>query len=84
MIRMLVIVLVLAALIGALGYAMSLHSGYVLIAYQGLRYESTLWVFLGVLLLILVALVLIRWTLRLLYVSGRTVNPWSRFHPQGR
>lgn len=84
MIRMLVIVLVLAALIGALGYAMSLHSGYVLIAYQGLRYESTLWVFLGVLLLILVALVLIRWTLRLLYVSGRTVNPWSRFHRQRR
>jgi HemY protein len=84
MIRALVILLVLAVVIGGVGYAMSLHSGYVLIAYQGFRYESTLWVFLGILLLILIALVLIRWVLRLLYVSGRTVNPWSRYHLQRR
>ncbi|GGJ96259.1 heme biosynthesis HemY N-terminal domain-containing protein [Pseudomonas matsuisoli] len=84
MIRVLVIVLVLAAIAGALGYAMSLHSGYVLIAYQGFRYESTLWVFLGLLVAILVALILIRWLLRALYVSGRTVNPWSRYHRERR
>ena len=78
MIRAFLYVLLVVAAAAALGMAVVEHSGYVLIAWKGLRYESSLWVFL---LLIAAALLLLwatRWLLRLLFVSGGVVNPWSR------
>ncbi|VXB15372.1 Heme biosynthesis protein HemY [Pseudomonas sp. 8AS] len=74
------ILLLLLAVTGAtlLGLAIVEHSGYVLIAWKNFRYESSLWVFL---LLVLLAWLLVRglrWLWRLLNVSGGLLNPWSR------
>ncbi|MWV14542.1 heme biosynthesis protein HemY [Pseudomonas sp. L-22-4S-12] len=74
------ILLLLLAVSGAtlLGLAIVEHSGYVLIAWKNFRYESSLWVFL---LLVLLAWLLVwglRWLWRLLNVSGGLLNPWSR------
>ncbi|PWB32706.1 heme biosynthesis protein HemY [Pseudomonas sp. SDI] len=61
-----------------LGIAVARHSGYVLIAYDTFRYESSLWATLG----LLVAIVLVLWLLRVLVgivlTSSGVVNPWSR------
>lgn len=61
-----------------LGIAVARHSGYVLIAYDTFRYESSLWATLG----LLVAIVLVLWLIRLLVgivlTSSGVVNPWSR------
>lgn len=74
------ILLLLLAVTGAtlLGLAIVEHSGYVLIAWKSFRYESSLWVFL---LLVLLAWLLVRglrWLWLLLNVSGGLLNPWSR------
>jgi HemY protein len=68
-------VIVVAALIGV---AISEHTGYVLIAYQNFRYESSLWATLGLLLVIWLVVFVIRALLGLLTTSGGVVNPWSR------
>ncbi|WP_297846204.1 heme biosynthesis protein HemY [Pseudomonas sp.] len=68
-------VIVVAALIGV---AVSEHTGYVLIAYQNFRYESSLWATLGLLLVIWLVVFVIRALLGLLTTSGGVVNPWSR------
>lgn len=83
MIRATLLLLLVVAAATLLGLAIAEHSGYVLIAWKGLRYESSLWVFL-----LLVALSgLLLWGLRrlwrLLGVSGGLLNPWSRRN-QGR
>ncbi|HSX70261.1 MAG TPA: heme biosynthesis HemY N-terminal domain-containing protein, partial [Pseudomonas sp.] len=78
MIRAVLLLVLVVAAATALGVAVAEHSGYVLIAWKGLRYESSLWVFL---LLIALAVLLVwglRALLRLLLVSGGLVNPWSR------
>ncbi|MDG9922460.1 MULTISPECIES: heme biosynthesis HemY N-terminal domain-containing protein [unclassified Pseudomonas] len=78
MMRAALLLILVVAAATALGLAIVEHSGYVLIAWKGLRYESSLWVFL---LLIVVAVLLLwtlRWLVRLLLVSGGLVNPWSR------
>jgi HemY protein len=72
---LLFIAIVVAALIGV---AIAEHSGYVLIAYQNFRYESSLWATLGLLLAFWLACVLIRFLIRLVLTSGGVVNPWSR------
>ena len=59
-------------------------SGYVLIAYRGLRYESSLWMFLAILLALWLLVWLVRRLLSLLVVSGALVNPWSRRHRRRR
>lgn len=61
-----------------LGMAIVEHSGYVLIAWKGLRYESSLWVFLLLIGLLLLLVWTLRWLLRLLLASGGLINPWSR------
>jgi len=68
-------VIVVAALIGV---AVSEHTGYVLIAYQNFRYESSLWATLGLLLVIWLVVFVIRALLGLVATSGGVVNPWSR------
>lgn len=77
-IRLLLIVLVAAAAIAGLAWAFAEHAGYVLIAYKGFRYESSLWAFLAVLAVLWLVLLVVRLLLRLVFVSGGVVNPWSR------
>ncbi|MCY1276268.1 Protein HemY [compost metagenome] len=77
-VRVLLVVLLLAALAAGLVWAFSAHAGYVLIAFKGFRYESSLWAFLAVLAVLWLLVYLIRLVLRLVFVSGGVVNPWSR------
>lgn len=68
----------LAILVAALlGLAVAEHAGYVLIAWKGFRYESTLWVFLALGAALWALLYGIRLLLGLMGASGRLVNPWS-------
>ena len=78
MIRAVLLLVLVVAAASLLGLAIVEHSGYVLIAWKGLRYESSLWVFLLLVALLLLTLWLLRWLTRLLLVSGGLVNPWSR------
>ncbi len=73
---LLVVVAIVVATL--LGIAVARHSGYVLIAYDSFRYESSLWATLG----LLVGIVLVLWLLKaligaVLHSTG-VVNPWSR------
>ena len=61
-----------------LGIAVARHSGYVLIAYDSFRYESSLWATLGLLVALVLLVLLVRYTLRLVFTSSGVVNPWSR------
>ena len=74
-------VIVVAALIGV---AISEHSGYVLIAYQNFRYESSLWATLALLVVIWLVVFLLRALFKLLTASGGVVNPWSRYNRSRR
>lgn len=78
MIRAVLLLLLVVAGATALGLAIAEHSGYVLIAWKGLRYESSLWVFLLLLLLAWLLLRGLRGLIRLGLVSGGLLNPWSR------
>ena len=70
-----VLAIVIAA---ALGIAIAKHSGYVLIAYGGFRYQSGLWAALGALIGIVVLLLVLRYLVGLVLTSSGVVNPWSR------
>ncbi len=72
---LLFIAIVVAALIGV---AIAEHSGYVLIAYNNFRYESSLWATLGLLVAVLLVIFLVRALIALLTTSSGVVNPWSR------
>ncbi|WP_043307963.1 heme biosynthesis HemY N-terminal domain-containing protein [Pseudomonas sp. ML96] len=78
MIRAVLLLILVAAGATALGLAVAEHSGYVLIAWKGLRYESSLWVFLLIIAAAWLLFIGLRWLLRLLLVSGGLLNPWSR------
>lgn len=84
--RLNLLLLVLAALVGLtlLGVAINAHQGYVLLAYKGFRYESSLWVFLAVLAVAWGLLYLLRLLLRFALTSAGLVNPWSRLHHRRR
>lgn len=73
---LLVVVAIVAAAL--LGIAVARHSGYVLIAYDSFRYESSLWATLGLLVVVVLLALLVRFVLRLVFTSGGVVNPWSR------
>lgn len=70
-----VLAIVVAA---ALGIAVAKHSGYVLVAYGGFRYQSGLWAALAALVAIVVVLWLVRYLIGLVLTSSGVVNPWSR------
>lgn len=75
------VVLLLVAVVAAstlLGLAIQEHSGYVLIAWKGLRYESSLWVFVLLIVLLWLFVRLLRWLWRGMRFSGGVLNPWSR------
>lgn len=70
---------VLAIVVAAgLGVAIAKHSGYVLIAYGGFRYQSGLWAALAALVVFVLALLLLRYLVGLVLTSSGMVNPWSR------
>ncbi|OOW01978.1 heme biosynthesis protein HemY [Pseudomonas sp. MF6396] len=70
-----VVAIVVATL---LGIAVARHSGYVLIAYDSFRYESSLWATLALLLAVVLVVLMVRFVLGLVFTSGGVVNPWSR------
>ena len=71
-----VVVAIVAATL--LGIAVARHSGYVLIAYDSFRYESSLWATLALLLAVVLVVLMVRFVLGLVFTSGGVVNPWSR------
>lgn len=76
--RVYLLAVVAIAVAAALGIAIAKHSGYVLIAYGGFRYQSGLWAALGALLAIVLGLLLVRYLTGLVLTSTGVVNPWSR------
>jgi len=76
--RFYVFLFVAIAAAALIGVAIAEHSGYVLIAYQNFRYESSLWATLALLIAALLLVLLVRLLIRLLTTSGGLVNPWSR------
>lgn len=76
--RAYVIVFILIVVAACVGLAISRHAGYVLIAYDTFRYESSLWAALALLIAIAFVVWLVRGLIRLLTTSGGVVNPWSR------
>ncbi|MEX6500866.1 heme biosynthesis HemY N-terminal domain-containing protein [Pseudomonas zhanjiangensis] len=83
-IYLLLVVLLGAAGLALLGLAIAEHKGYVLFAYQGFRYESSLWAFLVLAAVVVLLLYLLRLLVRLLLVSFGLVNPWSGLHRSRR
>jgi HemY protein len=76
--RAYILLFVAIAISALIGVAVAEHSGYVLIAYQNFRYESSLWATLGLLVFIWLAVYVVRVLLGLVLTSGGVVNPWSR------
>ncbi|MDH0745887.1 heme biosynthesis protein HemY [Pseudomonas sp. GD03842] len=76
--RAYLIVFILIIIAAGAGLAISRHSGYVLIAYDTFRYESSLWAALALLIAVVLLVWLVRGVIRLLTTSGGVVNPWSR------
>ncbi|MGY8828072.1 MAG: heme biosynthesis HemY N-terminal domain-containing protein [Pseudomonadales bacterium] len=83
----LLLILALVAGVASLvlfGLPLAEHKGYVLIAFQGFRYESSLWAFVALVLALLLLVYLLRLSVRLLVTSGGLLNPWSRLHKRRR
>ena len=80
----LLLLLAVAAGLYLLSLAIEADRGYVLFAYRDFRYQSGLWAFLGLLVVVVVLYYLIKWMLRLLLSSTRLANPWSRLHRNRR
>ena len=63
----LLLILALVAGVASLmlfGLPLTEHKGYVLIAFQGFRYESSLWAFVALVLVLWLLVYLLRWSLR--------------------
>lgn len=78
--RLAIVLLVLLAILGFLGWAIYQDAGYVLISYDRFRYESSFWVFIGLIACLWLVALALHWALGLLHTSGALVNPWSRRH----
>ncbi|WP_017902008.1 heme biosynthesis protein HemY [Pseudomonas asplenii] len=76
--RFIAIALLVIAVSGLVGYAIYRHAGYVLIAYDSFRYESSLWAFLAVLLVLWLVYRLLKFLIGLVTTSSSAANPWSR------
>ncbi|CAH0142413.1 Beta-barrel assembly-enhancing protease [Pseudomonas koreensis] len=76
--RLYVIVFLVIAATAALGLAIAEHSGYVLVAYKGFRYESSLWATLAVIAVLWLLFWGIKVLVELVMTSTGVVNPWSR------
>ncbi|SDY65287.1 heme biosynthesis protein HemY [Pseudomonas sp. NFIX28] len=76
--RLYVILFLVIAASGLLGLAIAEHSGYVLIAYDSFRYESSLWATLALIAVIWLVIWGIKVLIELVMTSSGVVNPWSR------
>ncbi|MBI6854763.1 heme biosynthesis protein HemY [Pseudomonas cichorii] len=76
--RVYVLLFIAIAVAALISIAIAEHSGYVLIAYQSFRYESSLWATLGLFVALLLLIFVARLLITLLTTSGGVVNPWSR------
>lgn len=86
MILRVVLLLVLLAAAGSWLYFFveTPEPGYVLIAFEGFRFESSLWFTLALLVSLWLLWRLSWWLVSLLGASGRVINPWSRRNNQRR
>lgn len=82
--RLAFFLVLLLVIVGAVAWAVSKDPGYVLISYERFRYESSLWIFLGLVLVFWLLVVVLQSLLGLLQLSGALVNPWSRRHRERR
>lgn len=82
--RLVLVFILLLAIAGLLGWAISQSAGYVLITYDRFRYESSFWVFLALIGCLWLLALAVHWVLGLLHVSGALINPWSRRHRERR
>ena len=78
------VLILLIAIVGVLGWAIAQDPGYVLISYDRFRYESSFWIFLGLIACLWLLTMVVHWVLGLLHTSGALVNPWSRRHRERR
>ena len=78
------VLILLIAIVGFLGWAIAQDPGYVLISYDRFRYESSFWIFLGLIACLWLLAMVVHWVLGLLHTSGALVNPWSRRHRERR
>lgn len=78
--RVAIVVIVLLVIAGLIGWAVVQDAGYVLISYDRFRYESSFWVFVGLIACLWLLALVLHWVLGLLYASGALANPWSRRH----
>ncbi|WP_277594202.1 heme biosynthesis protein HemY [Pseudomonas chlororaphis] len=76
--RLYVILFLVIAASGLLGLAIAEHSGYILIAYDSFRYESSLWATLALAAVIWLVIWGIKALIELVMASSGVVNPWSR------
>ncbi|WP_017244277.1 heme biosynthesis HemY N-terminal domain-containing protein [Stutzerimonas stutzeri] len=82
--RLVLVFILLLAIAGLLGWAISQSAGYVLITYERFRYESSFWIFLALIGCLWLLALAVHWVLGLLHVSGALINPWSRRHRERR
>ena len=75
--RLALLLLLVVAGAAALGMAIAQNAGYVLVAYQGFRFEASLWATLGLIVVIWALFYGLRFLLGLLLGSLGLVNPWS-------
>lgn len=76
--RTYLILLIVVACAATLGMFIAEHTGYVLISWKSFRYESSLWVFIAVLAVVLAVLYGIRTLIKMALISTGLINPWSR------
>ena len=84
MMRFAFYLLLLLAVTGAVVWGMTQGTGYVLITFDHFRYESTLWIFLGLLLGLWLLVVFARRLCCGLAWSAAWINPWSRRNRERR
>lgn len=75
--RLALLILLAVVAAAALGMAIAQDAGYVLLAYEGFRFESSLWATLGLIAVVWAAFFGLRLLLGLLFSSVGLVNPWS-------
>ena len=75
--RLALLILLVVAVAAALGMAIAQNAGYVLVAYQGFRFEASLWATLALLAAICAVFYGLRFLLGLVLASHGLVNPWS-------
>lgn len=82
--RTYLILLVVVACAAALGMFIAEHTGYVLISWKSFRYESSLWLFLAVLVGVFAILYGLRALLKMTLISSGLINPWSQRNQRRR